>query len=124
MIRGPFLVFAVGVAVGTLGLIMPAIIARSADTPNTIGVHFTNGSSDDINVTVYDVYSGQTQTPLLNNQRINARGQVDKDVVSNSSGNGSVSWTSKTDAGKCTSGNKSGFGVGSDVDVSEGSSCP
>jgi hypothetical protein len=99
-------------------LILTTSLACSASAfAQTIGIHVTNGDSQDLIVTVFDQnQSGQVVYPGL---RINQGNRVDVQITPDGSGNGSVAWlvltTSTPQQREC--GSASGLGPGSEVTV-------
>jgi hypothetical protein len=98
-------------------LILTTSLAYSASAfAQTVGIHVTNGDSQDLYVAVSDQnQSGQ----LVFNQRINQGSRVDLPITADGSGNGSVAWrvltTSEPQQAAC--GSASGLGPGSEVSV-------
>src|SRR5690348_10943714 len=60
----------------------------------TAGVHIANAESDDMFVSLTDMYAHKK---LLDDVRINRGNRVSVDVLRDGSGKGKVSWTAKTD---------------------------
>ena|SRR5437016_10434658 len=110
-------------ALGALGaLAVGSTSARAQDAKHFV-LHVVN-DGDDMNLTLRDENaSGATIVP---GSRINHHERMDVAVTKDGSGNGSVSWTTRTassDKPKCGSGRKSGFSVGTELNVSANSSC-
>jgi hypothetical protein len=98
-------------------LIVTTLLAYSASAfAQTIGIHVTNGDSQDLYVAVSDQnQSGQ----VVYNRRLNQGTSADVPITPDGSGNGSVAWrvvtTSNPPQAAC--GSASGLGAGSEVTV-------
>ena len=95
--------------------------ARAQDAKHFV-LHVVN-DGDDMNLTLRDENAGAA---ILQGTRINHQERMDVLVTKDGSGNGSVSWTTKTASGekpKCGSGRKSSFSVGAELNVSANNSC-
>jgi hypothetical protein len=106
-------------ALGALAL--GSASARAQDAKHFV-LHVVN-DGDDMNLTLRDENASAS---VLQGARINHQERMDVLVMKDGSGNGSVSWTTKTassDKPKCGSGRKSSFSVGAELNVSANNSC-
>jgi hypothetical protein len=95
--------------------------ARAQDAKHFV-LHVVN-DGDDMNLTLRDE---NASAAILQGTRINHQERMDVLVTKDGSGNGSVSWTTRTASGdkpKCGSGRKSSFSVGAELNVSANNSC-
>lgn len=116
--------FATSRLIGALALGALAVgstSARAQDAKHFV-LHVVN-DGDDMNLTLRDENASAS---ILQGARINHQERMDVLVMKDGSGNGSVSWTTRTASGdkpKCGSGRKSSFSVGAELNVSANNSC-
>jgi hypothetical protein len=98
-------------------LILTTLLAYSGSAfAQTVGIHVTNGDTQDLYVTVAD--QNQSGQVVFNNQRLNRGTRVDLPITADGSGNGSVAWrVVTTDTQQAACGSASGLGPGSEVNV-------
>ena len=91
-------------------LILTTLLACSASAfAQTIGIHVTNGDTQDLYVAVSDQnQSGQ----VVYNQRLNQGSRVDLPITPDGSGNGSVAWQVVTTSTPPQSGVRQRLGAG------------
>jgi hypothetical protein len=106
-------------------LALPLLMIGTALSGEGLQVKITNGGTQDIVVTVYDM-NAQPRAILLQNARINGFTSVPVSAIADATGHANLSWTTTSTDGtsaKCGHDDTSGLRNDSAVNVHADSSC-